>query len=419
MDRDGMSELRVHYLLEDTTVIRDFAGIFGTVSEDRITINLIQSATSNLKKQLETFVTQHSATAPHLQRLKKRIFDLDDNEFFLLLPKDIPSTSERFEYEQLLYKLNNPNEPSYEDEMRQTFDNVLNRYDLILPRTDRRMHVNTKPGEDRKCIFCGGTTQTGSSFKKSAHAISKAFGNDHLKLDDECDQCNSHFGDNVEPALIELLNIQRVFLGIQGRGSNNGRPEIQYGKDYIKHDGQQIIVGSKNISRDASGVLTARLGSGVKIKPAMCYRTLVKYAISVMPSDQLAKFHRTIKWLRFGLEHNDKLPTIATSVVPLPSSPSAQITVYIRKEQKSRLPHVVAEFRLGCYLYVYVLPFSEGDSWNLDNYFDDPEFRDTFRHYAQVTSWTHQNWSSDNEISIVPTIQMKPSSEFVQSPVFL
>jgi transcriptional regulator with XRE-family HTH domain len=401
-------ELHIRYTAHDAPIIRGFAAIFGTLSEERATISRIQAATPALKDRLDAFVIQHAHAVPQLQKLKKFILSLKDDEFFLLLPEEPASSIETLEYERLLIRLNNPDVQSHDDEMQVTFGPLLQRYNLTLPRTDRPALIGTKLREQRKCRFCDGTVANGATFDNDAHAIPTALGNHHLKLADECDVCNSHFGEKVEPALIQMLNIQRVFLGIHGRGKNNGRPELHYHADRVYHDGQQMIIKSSNISEDAAGVLSVRLGKGIQIVPVACYRALVKVAISVMPSDQLPTLRRTICWLRHGEHQGESLPRVATAVVPLPPNPSAQISVYIRKEPVSKLPHVVAEFRLGCYMYVYVLPFSDGDSWDLVGFFDDPEFKDTFRHYAQVPLWTHQDLSSDDKVTLLPNIRVAP-----------
>ena len=101
------------------------------------------------------------------------------------------------------------------------------------------------------------------TFNNTAHALPAALGNQHLKLADECDECNSYFGQQVEPTLIELLNIQRIFLGIQSRGS---RPDIQFSGGKMLHDGERTIVISRNLSADASGELIVQLGGAKRFR---------------------------------------------------------------------------------------------------------------------------------------------------------
>jgi hypothetical protein len=89
----------------------------------------------------------------------------------------------------------------------------------------------------------------------------------------------------------------------------------------------------------------------------------------------------TIDWVRNDVHAERRLPTVATATVFLPPNPSAQLTVYTRKKPHPRLPHIVWEFRLGCYIYAFAVPFSQQDGWNLIGFFDDADFNGTFKHY--------------------------------------
>ena len=160
---------------------------------------------------------------------------------------------------------------------------------------------------------------------------------------------------------------------------------------------KMMVVVSEKISEDASGVLTAQLGTGKPIVPQSFYRALSKIALSVIPEQELPALAKTIRWVRYGESSEAPLPKIAAAVVMLPPDPSAQITLYIRKEPHSKMPHVLCEFRLGCYMYVYALPFSERDDGNLLGFFEEEEFKQTFRHYASVPSWSQQDYSGNQK----------------------
>lgn len=196
----------------------DFASIFGKVEPPKVSIDTIQCATPELRNKVHDYVDRHAAKTPHLFRLRKMLDDMPDGEFFLLLPTPPSSTAEQFRYEQVLHQLNHPQEQPL-DEHLQVFGRLLEKYDLCMPRTDKHFNIGNAKKADRTCRFCGNSRKTGAQFNKEAHAIPAALGNKYLKLADECDDCNQYFGDKIEPTLVELLNIQRVFLGIEARGS--------------------------------------------------------------------------------------------------------------------------------------------------------------------------------------------------------
>lgn len=413
MTERGMSGLIVNFTPESAQPVIDFASIFGTVAPPKISISAIQCATSELKSKVVDFVDRHGAKAPHLHRLRKMLEDMPDREFFLVLPTPPSSTAEQLRYEQVLHQLNHPQEPSQAEAEQEVFGQLLEHYDLCMPRTDKRFQIGNARKADRTCRFCGGTQASGARFDKEAHAIPAALGNKYLKLADECDECNQYFGNAIEPTLVELLNIQRVFLGIEARGS---LPTVKFSGGQIfrddKHEQHEklLVIVSDKISQDASGVLTAQLGSGKAIVPQNFYRALCKIALSVIPEKELPSLTRTVRWVRYGNSGGKPLPKIAASVVMLPADPSAQIALYIRKESHPTMPHVVCEFRLGCYLYVYVLPFSDRDTSDLIGFFEHEDFRQTFRHYAMVPLWSQQDYSGTEEIPIIQNITMQPTN---------
>lgn len=401
------SALNATFQPETSTVILEFASLFAEVTESQIALNMIQCASPKLKAELTEFVDRHAGMAPHLHRLKKMVCDLADGSFFLLLTTPPSSTQEQLRFEQLLHRLNHPDEATYESEQERIFGKLLQEYDTTMPRTDKRTEIGNPRKLDRRCRFCNLTVAKGAKFEKEAHAIPAALGNQFLKLNDECDVCNKYFGDNIEPTLIDLLNIQRVFLGIESRGS---RPNIMFPGGEMFHDGKKVVVASSKISTDAAGALSVQLGGERCVVAMKFYQALAKIALSVIPEEELPSLNKTVEWVRFDKFAGTRLPNIASTVLPFPPNPSAQITLYVRRQAISRLPHVVCEFRLGCYIYVYALPFSAKDNWDLIGFFGDTTFKETFQHYSHVGSWSLSDYSSADEKSIVHTIKLVPNT---------
>lgn len=404
MTERGMSTLVVTFTSEASEPVIDFASIFGTVNPPKVSIDTIQCTTPELRSKVSDYVDRYGAKTPHLFRLRKMLADMPDGEFFLLLPIPPSSTAEQYRYERVLHQLNHPQEQPLDEHM-QVFGRLLEQYDLCAPRTDKNIDIGNSRKADRTCRFCGGTTKTGARFDKEAHAIPAALGNKYLKLADECDECNQYFGDEIEPTLVELLNIQRVFLGIEARGS---LPTVKFSGGKLFRDDKLMVVVSEKISEDASGVLSAQLGNGKPIVPQNFYRALGKIALSVIPEKELSALAKTVRWVRYGESPGNPLPKIASAVVMLPSDPSAQITLYIRKEHHPKMPHVVCEFRLGCYMYVYALPFSERDEGDPIGFFEEENFKQTFRQYAFVPSWSQQDYSGTREIQAIQSLTLRP-----------
>lgn len=398
MTEQTNSTLHVAFQPEHFPLVSEFLAIFGEAISEGFRLSLVQTANAELLSKLNRFVEKYARQAPHLHRLKKALCDLADGEHFLILPAAPSSSAEQFHYERLLHQLNHPDIVSYECEQQQLFGRLLAAYDITHPRIDRPVQGETTRKQARRCRFCGHSMADGATFNTTAHAIPAALGNDYLKLADECDACNGYFGREVEPALIGWLDVHRVFLGIKKRGSR--RPSIQFAGGRLFHDGERMVVMSQEIEAQASGAVTACVGGMKAFIPQRFYQALCKIALSVIPLEELSALDRTVSWVRHNEPQVSALPKIAVGIASLPPSPSAEITLYIRKAERSTLPHVVGEFRLGCYVYVYVLPFSRKDDDDLIDFFETPEFKKTFRHYGLVDVWDLQDFSHAHAVSV-------------------
>jgi len=401
-----LTEMRFRYRLDQAAAVLDIIGAFGSIDVGDVDLAMDQTATPELKAAIDNLVQRHGAAVPQLKKLRKAISVLADGEHFLLLPERPATTADRLAFETYLHRLNNPDDEQ-DGGMFDLFGPLLERYDISLPRTDRRTVIG---GGSCICRFCHRSAAQGASFKKAAHVIPTALGNDHLKSDEECDDCNAYFGCETEPSLIAMLNVERVFLGTQGRGKNDGRPKLYFGKDSLRHDGQKVVIETYSTSKDNTGTFEVNLGKGTPLIPVAVYRALVKIALSVVDEHQLPHLKKTIEWVREGKQANLPLPKVATALVDLSPNPSAQITVYTRKEPDPRLPHMIGEFRLGCYLFVFAVPFSDQDSWDLVGFFGDKAFRDVFKHYMAVPHWKQRDLSGTSKVIPSPQLRFVPRS---------
>ena len=289
MSEHGAADFTMRYGPDGASAVQGILSLFGEIDGGVVKINVVQTASASLKEALGTLVAQHASTAPHLHRLKKFVHDLQDDEHFLLLPNRPDSTASRLECERAIYRLNHPDAAAADyGGVMDLFATLLERYDMNNPRTDRQTMLGSGSKAERRCRFCDRSSADGATFKSVAHAIPTALGNDHLKLADECDECNGYFGRETEPSLIAMLDIPRAYLGTQGRGGNDGRPELRFEHGKLHHDGQGLNVRSDQVVRDeATGRMTVELGKGAPFIPAAAYRALAKIALSVIDADGL------------------------------------------------------------------------------------------------------------------------------------
>ncbi|MFT9298182.1 MAG: HNH endonuclease [Gluconobacter sp.] len=403
MEDDGAT-IVFRYRQEQAPAVQEIVGTFGTIDGEHVEIAMDQLVTPELRTALDDLVTRHGAAVPQLNKLKQKIGRVPDGNYFLLMPGEPESTKDRLALESYLHALNHPDVPPAKGVSDDLFDVLLGLYDVNTPRTDRKTVIGTGK-QPRTCRFCHRTSDQ-TSFKKVAHVIPTALGNDHLKSAEECDDCNEYFGQETEPSLISMLDVQRVFLGTQGRGKNGGRPKLKFGNDTLLHDGQKVIVQAHAVSRPNADTFEITLGRGARQVPMSVYRALVKIVLSVSDEKHLPDLTKTIEWVRYAMHADQPLPMVAMATIDLPPNSSAQITVYTRREPHPRLPHIVGEFRLGCYVFAFAVPFSAQDQWDLAGFFDDPDFQSTFRHYMMAAQWTQRDLSGTEPMALSPRLRI-------------
>jgi len=410
MTLDRTSTLFMSYQAKDAEAIADFASIFGTFDSHKVSIPVEQLVTQEMKLRVTDFVKKYCAGLPQLKGFEKRINDLPEGQKFLLLPTPPADSAEELALQELLHILN-ANDVEKEVEVSNfighIFGPLLEKYDMWCPSTAREKPNKRK--SERLCRFCGRTHLEGATFKKVAHAIPAALGNRHLKLDDECDDCNHFFGNTIEPTLVEILSFQRVTLGIQGR---SGHPVHQFdgGRMYRDPDDEKLVKVemSNALSKEATGIFNISFGSQKPVIMQNFYKALVKIALSVVDEKELPFLQETLKWVRSEKFTDRPLPTISAAIVMLPPDPSAQITLYTRKSDESDLPHIVGEFRLGCYMYVFVIPFSSRDQSDLVGFFDKENFRSLFAHYKLGMEWKDQDYSRYDPVKFIHDVRLTP-----------
>lgn len=379
-------------------------GIFDTVGTDSRTINVVQCASASLKSKLDAFVDTYAADAPHLHAFRKSIADLKTDSYFLLIPYEFASSLERLKHEELLASLNDtPLYPAGAGAVKHAIEALLSSYEFMSPRNDKRVIIGERHPDRKTCRFCSRAKRDGATFRKVAHAISEGLGNKNIVASEECDECNEFFGASIEPALIELLNVHRTYLGLKGKA---GHPQIVYKDGSLTHDGSKVIIEARKFEDDGSGTFVVSLGTGKAIAIADCYKALCKFAISIIAHEELEHLAGTIAWLR-AKDGSVPLPKLATCIVRAPSQ-APQIALYTRRNDDNRhLPHVVCEFRLGPFVYVYKMPFSSREVDAPLDFFNDPAFKALFAHYEGF-DWKTQDFSRTTPTPLDMTLHILP-----------
>lgn len=354
----------------------------------KINIEQLQKNTNDLKTKINNIVQKYKSSAPQINQLNKYFGDLKDNEFFFFLVNSNLNNEQYFNFYNYLSALeDNKDFGVVSKEMDDLFGKLRENYDIIAFDKNTRKKIGEPDKSKRVCRFCNKGSEE-VTFKKIAHSISESLGNKKIITNDECDSCNEKFGSGIENDMILYLNLYRNFFSVKGK---NGIPKLKgknfeiynngEGKIEIKHFLNEEEENDPNF--DNSKI---QLETNQNIVFQNIYRTLAKYALSVIDKQSLNNFENTIRWINQEFD-GEKLPKIAmlTSYDLFCNHP--QLIIYKLKKDHDSLPHAVAEFRFTFLTFAFIIPFSSKDKIDYSNEEDFNNFWKFFKHYNSVKGW--------------------------------
>jgi hypothetical protein len=373
-----------------------------------------------IRNKYNDFVKKYKKEMPRLNRLKSSLDQIRNGEFFFTSNKSNYTPKEILFIGNLIDVYNTTNDDKERAKLFQKkielqdnfFGNLLAKYDVKVFDTSSKISIGEPNRKNRICRFCKMGEKDGKKFKKKAHAFSEALGNKTIVLNEECDDCNEKFGSNIEKDFIQFLDVFRVFFKVKGK---NGIQKLKYNnntvitnvekKDIPENDLEILndtenlmVIASQNIEHNKeTGELTVLLESNNKLKEVNIYKTLCKYALSVIDSNELQYFEKTINWINTNNEQEINLPKIAHMIANPMFVDTPVLSLYIRKDNDYTHPHLVAEFKFKSLIFVYILPFSSKDK---QNFIDNKEYNlfwKTFKHYNNIKDWIFYDFSDIKE----------------------
>lgn len=382
---------------ENQKLIEDFVfglyELFGDVTSKKI--NGLQKYDSDNKIGIENFIAVFKDRfPPSINQVTAYFSRLQEDEYFLFLPN----------FELTIQESNRLNNYLISLQGEETFDQLNKKFDNTIGRTLKNYQLRAFGGErifigdkqNRKCRFCGKSNGE-TMFKSKAHAISEGLGNKKVFVYDECDNCNDKFSIEIEPDIINYYSIFRTFYDIKGKG---GKKKIK-GKNFeISKNGDLEIkfqsIDSRPDVKKHPDEYNIKLELQEKINSQDIYRCLVKFCLSVIDTNEIRKFEKTIKWVNKKLTFKI-LPKIGELISYHHFTTEPKLFLYIRKNDNKKIPYMVGEFHLTCKLITFIVPFCEED----ENKFVDKEsyenFWNEFNHYSKVKGWVFNDYSSDKE----------------------
>lgn len=371
-------------------IIDDFIMVFAKdidYENFKINIESLQQNTNDFRNKIDVVIQKYKTSEPKIQQINSYFKDLKEDEYFLFFPNSTISKDQSFQfYNYLSAKEKNEDYETLTNQIDDLFGVLRDKYEMVAFDENTRTKIGEPDKSKRICRFCNkGSDQV--KFKKIAHSISEALGNKKIITNDECDSCNEKFGTSIENDLILYLNLYRNVFGIRGK---SGVPKLK-GKNFEMENNGTIVIKQyltdEEVSDPDRDDFNVKLETSQELTAQNIYRTLSKYALSVIDKNYLVAFAETIKWIN-GEVSFDNLPKVAMLTSYSLFAYHPKLMVYIRKSDDFELPFTVAEFRFAFLTFVFIIPKSSKDNIDFTNAEDYNRFWQFFKHFSSVPNWT-------------------------------
>ena len=415
---------------------------------NQLAISCRQVSSPALRERINVFVELYKKIDPKTYKIKSFINRIPDGEHFFYLPNmsKLPSEAELLANIELM-ALDAGQDPdqalaAFKDNLGPFFDN----YKIDGRITEKKTAIGEPLKKDRICRFCHNTRPSAkndspeklvTTFKQEAHAISEALGNKTIILNEECDACNKFFAESCERHIYTYLRCLGTFFKVKNKdntvssiiGKNfkllylsEDRKkkvlEAQVGSEMAQPDENRSTLKDQLSSEDLQQISTLdfclqyTLEDGarapedrppeslpLKFKEQLSmqkvYKALVKFALSVMETENLTGFEKTIEWVA-GDQTVARLPKIAILRSYAHFTKGAELTIYRRTNNGGGLPLAIGEFQFTFQKMVFIIPsFNEAES----SFIEDDEYANfwDFSFFKSAQGWYFQDFSDEQE----------------------
>lgn len=404
IEKDENGTILFQENVELSEFMHDFFSIFSIEKEnEKMKIYPIVCKTNEVSKKFNDYFLKYKEIFPKIFSLKKEFDLIKENEYFIILPSwEYFSTNDIINLKRKLYSLNNEEMPAQDDDF---FDLIDRCYDLQI-FGDFPRKFGHKKKTDRICRWCHRSINSPdkTTFKSKAHAISEALGNKKLILLDECDECNNKFSQTIEMSIINYLSFFNTLCGVNGKG---GYPKIKNSDIIIeKLDENRIeIIGSSKCIVYKDGKPSSLSFNMGKVIFQDIYKSLVKYALSVIDSSIIDKFKWTIDWLNRNA-FLEKLPIVKVNRLLPHVFYEPQIQLYLRKNDNSSLPLLFVVLYCNITAFLYIVPSSKEE---LSYFIDEQNYEKFWKelHFFNKIKWEDSDFSSNKKYTLVYNLNFK------------
>lgn len=425
---------------------RDISLCFATSLDPlnrQIAISCRQTSSAALRKRIETFVEIYKGADPKINKIKSFVEKIPDGEHFFYMPCKSKLTNQ--EKVLMTVELMAADAGQNVDKALIAFDKNMGyffeHYELDGKIPEKKTWIGERSKKKRICRFCKNTRvhpqsdptqEAKTTFKQEAHAISEALGNKTLILHEECDACNKYFSETCERHIYTYLRCLGTFFKVKNKDNKVSSIKGEnFQITYLSKDRKEKILAAVNApSTDASETIgldphelsrqilaldfaisytlpegeeapqdrpptSIPLKFKEKLSPQEVYKALVKFALSVIETENLAGFEKALEWVS-GSRKVTALPKIAILRSYASFSKAAELIIYRRISNDKTLPLAIGELQFTFQKMIFIIPsFDEAEA----SFITDEEFKHywDFCLFNAVQGWSFQDFSDPEE----------------------
>lgn len=222
---------------------------------------------------------------------------------------------------------------------------------------DSRQVMLGQSGDAQVCTLCG-RSRPQTTFRSVAHLIPESLGNKNLKTREECDDCNSKFGNSQENELASLLRPELALARIPGKG---GPPKHSLGSGRAFVGGSRrhepITVAVKEDDPSVQVQYTAEgltlVVPGVTFRPMGAMRSLARIAWHLLGRERQGRHQALREWIRSEVDSGAM--SLYHLFIPGYGLSSVGAVVWEHQDPAADIPLVVMVFT-GMSILVLPLP---------------------------------------------------------------
>jgi len=396
--------------------------IFSKIDSKNKRVNFIctHQMTQKIKSDILDLVTAFEKKNIKLRKIASHFNKVPDGQFFFVFPavdfnvqqiitlgESLILLNKGVPFERLEEELKKPM-----DQVNSIFKDIIKSYDLLVFDPHKKYCYGEPDKSKRKCKYCGKTEKEGATFVEEAHAISEALGNKTIISAEECDACNHRFSNSIEKDVFEYLKVFRVLYGKKGK---NGIPNLIFknGVEIKYKEGKAVILDKSGAGAISEKNFHIPLEYYHEINLMNIYRCFVKFAISVLPMEEIIQLSRTIDWINENKNDGTvlHLPPVASMIDRANYFDQPNIAIYRRKNKDYNLPHIYVELKIAFMIYVFIIPFSDNDKTDFSIKENFDRFWSFNKHYNHFDGWTFNSFNIDKKTPFILNLKIESMSD--------